>query len=86
VRKNWRRRKIAKASPNQTGMISGQSVPTRPSFAHITYSGTTATCGGSISATSTTMKTASRPFQRRRERAYATGMLETTTPSVASPA
>ena len=51
-------------------MISGQSEPTNwkpialPSFAHITYSGTTATCGGSISETRTIRKTASRPFQR----------------------
>jgi hypothetical protein len=47
-------------------MISGHSVPTRLSFAHITYSGTIVTCGGSIIATSTSRKTASRPFQRRR--------------------
>ena len=51
-------------------MISGQSEPTKwkpiafPSFAHMTYSGTTATCGGSISETSTIRNTASRPFQR----------------------
>src|SRR5438034_5263427 len=47
--------------------------------------GTTDTCGGSISAISTTTNTASRPRQRRRESAYATGMLEISRPSVASP-
>ena len=36
VRKNWRSRKIANASPKKFGMISGQSEPTRCSFAHIT--------------------------------------------------
>ena len=36
VRKNWRSRKIVNASPNQLGMISGHSVPTRCSLAHIT--------------------------------------------------
>ena len=33
--KNWRSRKIENASPNQLGMISGASVPTSPSCAHI---------------------------------------------------
>ena len=41
---------------------------------------------GSIIATSTAMNTTSRPFQRSRESAYATGMLETSTPIVASTA
>jgi hypothetical protein len=36
VRKNWRSRKMENASPSQLGMITGQSVPTRCSFAHIT--------------------------------------------------
>src|SRR3954470_20832139 len=89
VRKNWRRRKIENASPNQFGRITGQSVPMKLNpngwnFAHITYSGTTVTCGGSISATSTTMNIACRPRHRSRASAYATGTLETTTPSVAS--
>src|SRR5581483_5778762 len=53
-------------------------------FAHATYSGTTVTCGGSMSATSTTMNARSRPRQRRRASAYATGTLESTTPSVAT--
>ena len=66
VRKNCRSRKIENASPNQFGMISGQSVPTRCSFAHITYSGTTVTCGGSISAISTIMNATFRPRQRTR--------------------
>src|SRR5437868_15029995 len=65
-------------------MITGQSVPTRCTFAHITYSGTTVTWGGSISATSTTRNARLRPRQRRRASAYATGTLETSTPSVAS--
>ena len=40
--KNWRSRKIEKASPSHAGMISGQSDPMKwnpialPSFAHIT--------------------------------------------------
>jgi hypothetical protein len=34
--KNWRRRKIENASPNQFGMISGPRLPTRCSFAHMT--------------------------------------------------
>src|SRR5581483_8003453 len=84
VRKNCRSRKIENASPSQFGRITGQSVPTRPSFAHITYSGTTETCGGSISAISTTRNAASRPRQRMRASAYATGTLETSRPSVAS--
>ena len=63
------------ASPSQAGMISGQSEPTNskpialPSLAHITYSGTTVTCGGSINETRTTRKTASRPRQRSFESA-----------------
>jgi len=36
VRKNWRRRKIEKASPSRFGRMSGQSVPTRWSLAHMT--------------------------------------------------
>ena len=41
VRKNWRSRKIENASPNQFGMITGQSVPMKLkpngwNFAHIT--------------------------------------------------
>ena len=36
VKKNWRSRKIENASPNQFGRMTGQSVPTRCSFAHIT--------------------------------------------------
>ena len=71
VRKNWRRRKIENASPNQFGMITGQSVPMKLkpngwNFAHATYSGTTVTCGGSMSAISTTMNARLRPRQRRR--------------------
>src|SRR5262249_47122494 len=71
VRKNWRRRKIENASPSQLGMISGHSVPMKwnprklPSLAQKTYTGTTETCGGSISAIRTTRKTALRPRQRR---------------------
>ena len=34
------------------GLINGQSVPTRCSFAHITYSGTTDTCGPSSGVSS----------------------------------
>ena len=91
VRKNWRSRKIENASPNQFGMISGLRFPmkcspvTSWSFDHITYTGTTETCGGSISATITTMNATSRPRHRSRESAYATGMLEISRPSVARP-
>ncbi len=36
VRKNWRSRKIEKASPRRFGRMSGHSVPVSPSWDHIT--------------------------------------------------
>ena len=35
VRKNWRSKKMLKASPSRLGRISGQSVPVRCSLLHM---------------------------------------------------
>ena len=43
--------------------------PIRSACAHIEYSGTIVTCGGSIIATSVIRNTASRPLQRSRDSA-----------------
>ena len=58
-------------------------MPTRSSFAHITYSGTIVTCGGSIIATSTSRKAALRPRHFSFASAYATGTLEISISTVA---
>lgn len=74
---------MAKASPNSVGMTSGHSEPVSPFRAHIRYSGTVTTCGGSIITQMMTRKSRLRPRKRSLARAYAAGTLDSSMNAVA---
>ena len=86
VRKNWRSRKIANASPNQFGMISGQSAADQVQLRPHHVERDDRDLRRQHQRDEDDRNTTSRPRQRRRANAYATGMLETRRPSVASAA
>ena len=84
VSRNWRSRKMLNASPASIGRISGHSVPVSPALAHIRYSGTVTTCGGSIIMQMITTNTAFSPRHRSFASAYAAGTLDSSMNPVAS--
>ncbi len=87
VSRNWRSRKIEKASPKAIGTISGHRLPDRSScLAQKRYIGMTTTCGGSIIIATTSISDRLRPRKRNLASAYATGTEETTVNRVPSPA
>jgi hypothetical protein len=63
--KNWRSRKIEKASISSGGTIRGSGVPTHPRWANITYRGMTVAWPGRIIAAITSRKMGRRPGKRR---------------------
>ena len=66
VRKNWRRRKILNALPNQAGTQSGRNDPIQCSFWKSANVGTIKTGNGTIIVASVAAKAKSRPGKRRR--------------------
>jgi len=83
ARKNWRRRKTEKASPaKKAGTIRGLKDGIQCNRVKMMYRGMTVTASGSIMVESTSRNTPSRPRQRIRESAYATGTHDTMIPSV----
>jgi hypothetical protein len=69
VRKNWRSIKIRNAFPKNAGTISGRKVSTQPSVRNSKNTGSSVTCGGSISVLSITQNQKPRPRQRSRANA-----------------
>ncbi len=59
---------MSKALPKKAGTIIGKKVLTHPMLLNIKYVGTNVTAPGSIMVPSNTMKMASRPGARSREK------------------